>query len=62
MIYFTCNESKIYESFTFWNKLQEKMNLNHIHFFFLDVPVYCNLVDRINTIAKYWSHFAEDCF
>ncbi len=26
MFYFTCNESKIYESFTFWNKLQEKMN------------------------------------
>ncbi len=25
MFYFTCNESKIYESFTFWNKLQEKM-------------------------------------
>ncbi len=25
-VYFTCNESKIYESFTFWNKLQEKMN------------------------------------
>ncbi len=24
MFYFTCNESKIYESFTFWNKLQEK--------------------------------------
>ncbi len=22
MFYFTCNESKIYESFTFWNKLQ----------------------------------------
>ncbi len=26
MFYFTCNESKIYESFTFWNKLQEKIN------------------------------------
>ncbi len=26
MFYFTCNESKIYESFTFWNKLQEKNN------------------------------------
>ncbi len=24
MFYFTCNESKIYESLTFWNKLQEK--------------------------------------
>ncbi len=28
MFYFTCNESKIYESFTFWNKLQEKMSSN----------------------------------
>ncbi len=26
MFYFTCNESTIYESFTFWNMLQEKMN------------------------------------
>ncbi len=24
----TCNESKIYESFTFWNNLQEKMNFS----------------------------------
>ncbi len=38
MFYFTCNESKIYESFTFWNKLQEKNELFD-HFFFLDVPV-----------------------
>ncbi len=35
MFYFTCNQSKIYESFTFWNKLQEKMNFFHdIQFFF----------------------------
>ncbi len=26
VFYFTFNESKIYESFTFWNKLQEKNN------------------------------------
>ncbi len=26
MFYFTCNESKIYESFTFLNKLQDKIN------------------------------------
>ncbi len=25
MFYFTCNESKIYESFTFLNNLQEKL-------------------------------------
>ncbi len=30
MFYFTCNESKIYESFTFWNNLQEKK----MNFFF----------------------------
>ncbi len=29
MLYFTCNESKIYERFTFWNKLQEKKELFH---------------------------------
>ncbi len=28
MFYFTCNESKIYESFTFWNKLQEKITFS----------------------------------
>ncbi len=28
MFYFTCNESKIYESFTFLNNLQEKMNFS----------------------------------
>ncbi len=39
MFYFTCNQSKIYESFTFWNKLQEKMNFFHDIQFFLDVPV-----------------------
>ncbi len=39
MIYFTCNESKIYESLIFLNKLQENKNKNHFQFF-LDVPVY----------------------
>ncbi len=29
MFYFTCNESKINESFTFWNKLQEKTFSRH---------------------------------
>ncbi len=28
MFYFTCNESKIYESFTFWNNLQEKLTFS----------------------------------
>ncbi len=30
MFYFTCNEFKIYESVSFWNKLQEK-NMNCIN-------------------------------
>ncbi len=32
VFYFTCNESKIYQSFTFWNKLQEKINFFSIFF------------------------------
>ncbi len=35
MFYFTCIESKIYESVTFWNKLQEKNNFFMIFNFFL---------------------------
>ncbi len=38
MFYFTCNESKIYERFTFWNKLQEK--LFHDILIYWDAPVY----------------------
>ncbi len=38
MFYFTCNESKIYESFTFWNNLQEKMNFHDILIYW-DAPV-----------------------
>ncbi len=40
MFYFTCNESKISESFTFWNKLQEK--LFHDILIYWDAPV-CNV-------------------
>ncbi len=39
MFYFTCNESKIYESFTFWNKLQEKNELFHDILIYWDAPV-----------------------
>ncbi len=39
MLYFTCNESKIYESFTFWNKLQEKMNFFQNILIYWDAPV-----------------------
>ncbi len=42
MFYFICNESKIYESFTFWNKLQDKINFFTI---FWDVPVSFFLID-----------------
>ncbi len=41
MFYFTCNESKIYESFTFWNKLQEKMTMIfHDILIYWDAPVF----------------------
>ncbi len=40
MFYFTCNESKIYESFTFWNKLQKKLKkLFHDILIYWDAPV-----------------------
>ncbi len=39
MFYFTCNESKIYESFTFWNNLQEKNELFHDILIYWDAPV-----------------------
>ncbi len=39
MFYFTCNESKIYESFTFWNKLQEKNYFFHDILIYWDAPV-----------------------
>ncbi len=38
MFYFTCNESKIYESFTFWNNLQEKLFYDILIYW--DAPVY----------------------
>ncbi len=39
MFYFTCNESKIYERFTFWNNLQEKNELFHDILIYWDAPV-----------------------
>ncbi len=41
MFYFTYNESKIYESFTFWNNLQEKNELFHGILIHWDAPVFC---------------------
>ncbi len=55
MFYFTCNESKIYESFTFWNKLQEKWTFSrhsnslrctctvHIYIIVLTLSMYVKL-------------------
>ncbi len=42
MFYFTCNESKIYESFTFLNKnyFTRKNELFHDILIYLDAPVY----------------------
>ncbi len=40
MFYFTCNESKIYESFTFWNNLQGKNELFHDILIYWDAPVH----------------------
>ncbi len=51
MFYFTCNESTIYESFTFWNKLQEKMNFFMIFNFFLMylyLPIYVIFMNPFN--------------
>ncbi len=40
VFYFKCNKSKIYESFTFWNNLQETKKLFHHILIFWDAPVY----------------------
>ncbi len=45
MFYFTCNESKMYESFTFWNKLQEKVNFFTI-FYFFEMHLYLGLMKK----------------
>ncbi len=55
MFYFTCNESKIYESFTFWNNLQEKNELFHDILIYWDAPV-CDIkmynIHRISYFCK----------
>ncbi len=48
MFYFTCNESKIYESFTFWNNLQEKMNFHEILIW--DAPVQVTISDSLFSV------------
>ncbi len=45
MFYITCNESRIYESLTFWNKLPK---LFHDIKFFLDAPVYAITICKIS--------------
>ncbi len=46
MFYFTCNESKIYESFTIWNNLQEKMNFFHDILIYWDAPVFVAIANN----------------
>ncbi len=48
MFHFTCNESKIYESFTFWNKLQEKNELFH------DILIYWDAPSVSHTLIYLW--------
>ncbi len=50
MFYFTCNESKIYESFTFWNNLQEKIYFFHDILIYWDAPVNGPLRDKMLTV------------
>ncbi len=49
MFYFTCNESKIYGNFTFWNKLQEKNELFHNILIYWAAPVCVCVCVCINT-------------
>ncbi len=59
MFYFTCNESKIYESFTFWNKLQEKMNFFHDILIYWDAPVVINMTSYLPFLCNYlWNLLA----
>ncbi len=72
MFYFTCNESIIYESFTFWNKLQEKKLLFHDILIYWDAPVcvcvyiYTHTAGKISIehitifLSKYISNGAVD--
>ncbi len=59
MFYFTCNESKIYESFTFWNNLQENNLQDCVHWIYL-IHEFHNLswISEINElfhdILIYW--------
>ncbi len=55
MFYFTCNESKIYESFTFWNKLQEKNELFHDILIYWDAPV-IQVWNNLK-VSKWWQDF-----
>ncbi len=53
MFYLTCNESRIYESFTFLNKLPKK-ELFHDILIFLDAPVYEVLIHVIICNILWW--------
>ncbi len=57
MFYFTCNESKIYESFTFWNKLQEKNELFHDILIYWDAPVSIKILQAGTVQVKIYRSF-----
>ncbi len=57
MFYFTCNESKIYESFTFWNKLQEKINF-FMTFKFIEMHLYSNKAKVILNCYKMSQYYS----
>ncbi len=61
MFYFTFYESKISESFTFWNNLQEKNELFHDILIYWDAPVYAN-EDILHSMSplKYYNLNSSD--
>ncbi len=56
VFYFTCNESKIYESFIFWNKSQEKKKT-----FFYNIHIFCD-VPVCNTYLQKCTNFSVKRF
>ncbi len=54
MFYFTCNESKICECFTFWNKLQEKNNFFMIFYFFRCTCIYSLFISLCVCVNTCW--------
>ncbi len=61
VFYFTCNESNIYESFTFWNKLQEKKILFHyvlfLKYFYISIWIYFSHAIYSFDAKLYFQHY-----